>query len=96
MINWDPQAKTALSDVTSKESAEKATGELNKLSEKLDEWKPKLSEMSEDTKLGVKQFFAHVADQLIMMGEKLNQNEWVNEILRPKLRDVIEQLKSLV
>jgi hypothetical protein len=30
------------------------------------------------------------------MGEQLNDNEWVNEILKPKLREVIEQLKSLV
>ena len=89
-------AKSSLRDVTSEESAEKAKAELNKLSEKLDEWKPKLSEMSEDTKVGVKRFFEHVADQLSTMGEELNDNEWVNEILKPKLREVIEQLKSLV
>lgn len=89
-------AKSSLTDVTSEESAEKAKAELNKLSEKLDEWKPKLNEMSEDTKVGVKRFFEHVADQLSTMGEQLNDNEWVNEILKPKLREVIEQLKSLV
>ncbi len=89
-------AKSSLSDVTSEESAEKAKAELNKLSEKLDDWKPKLNEMSEDTKVGVKRFFEHVADQLSTMGEELNDNEWVNEILKPKLREVIEQLKSLV
>ena len=89
-------AKTALSDVKSKEGAERATGELNKWSEKLDQWKPKLSEMSEDTKVGVKRFFDHVAEQLLLLGEKLNQNEWVTEILGPKLQEVIQQLKSLV
>ena len=89
-------AKSSLRNVTSEESAEKAKAELNKLSEKLDEWKPKLSEMSEDTKVGVKRFFEHVAYQLSTMGEELNDNEWVNEILKPKLREVIEQLKSLV
>lgn len=89
-------AKSSLGDVTSEESAQKAKSELSKLSEKLDEWKPKLSEMSEDTKVGVKRFFEHVADQLSTMGEQLNDNEWVNEILKPKLREVIEQLKSLV
>jgi len=89
-------AKASLSEVTSEESAEKAKAELNKLSEKLDDWKPKLSEMSENTKAGAKGFFEHVADQLSKMGEELNDNEWVNEILKPKLREVIEQLKSLV
>ena len=89
-------AKTALSDVKSKAGAERATGELNKWSEKLDQWKPKLSEMSEDTKVGVKRFFDHVAEQLLLLGEKLNQNEWVTEILGPKLQEVIQQLKSLV
>ena len=89
-------AKTSLNNVTSKESAEKAKGELDKLSDQIDKWKPKLSEMSAETKVGVKRFFDHVADQLSMMGEKLNENEWVNEILRPKLREIIEQLKSLV
>lgn len=89
-------AKYSLGDVTSEESAQKAKAELSKLSEKLDEWKPKLSEMSEDTKVGVKRFFEHVADQLSTMGEQLNDNQWVNEILKPKLREVIEQLKSLV
>ncbi len=87
--------KSSLSDVTSKESAEKAKAELNQLSEKLDEWKPKLSEMSEDTKVGVKRFFEHVAEQLAKMGDQLNDNRWVDEILKPKLRELIEQLKSL-
>jgi hypothetical protein len=89
-------AKTSLSDVTSEKSAEKARAELNSLSQKLDEWKPKLSEMSEDTKVGVKLFFEHVADQLSTIGGQLSENEWVNDILRPKLREVIEQLKSLI
>ena len=60
-----------------------------------DEWKPKLSEMSEDTKVGVKRFFEHVAEQLAKMGDQLNDNRWVDEILKPKLRELIEQLKSL-
>ena len=89
-------AKASLSDVASEESAQKAKAELNKISEKLEEWKPKLSEMSEDTKVGIKRFFEYVANQLSSMGDRLNENEWVNEILKPKLRAVIEQLKTLV
>lgn len=89
-------AKSSLSEVTSEESAERAKAELNTLSEKLDEWKPELSEMSEETKVGVKRFFEQVADQLSVMGDQLNDNEWVNEILKPKLRELIEQLKTLV
>jgi hypothetical protein len=30
------------------------------------------------------------------MAEQLNENEWVKTILKPKLQEVIEQLKSLV
>ncbi|MDB4664509.1 hypothetical protein OAF83_03755 [Rubripirellula sp.] len=89
-------AKTSLSDVTSEDSALKAKAELDKLSAKMDEWKPRLSEMSGDAKAGAKRFFDHVADQLSQLGMQLNENEWVNTILKPKLREVIEQLKSLV
>lgn len=89
-------AKSSLSDVTSEDSALKAKAELDKLSVKMDQWKPKLSEMSGDAKAGAKRFFDHVADQLSQLGEQLNENEWVNTILKPKLREVIEQLKSLV
>ena len=89
-------AKTALSEVTSEESAMKAKAELDKLSEKMEEWKPQFSEMSEEAKAGAKRFFDLVAEKLSSMAERLNENEWVNEILRPKLREVIEQLKSLV
>lgn len=88
--------KSSLSDITSDESAENARKELNKLSQKVDDWKPTLSEMSEDTKVSIKPFFEHVADQLSAMGEQLQDNEWVNEILRPKLRELVEQLKSLI
>ena len=70
--------------------------DFGKLSEKMEEWKPQLSEMSEEAKAGAKRFFDHVAEKLSSMAEQLNENEWVNEILRPKLREVIEQLKSLV
>lgn len=89
-------AKDSLSNVTSEESAEKAKAELDKFAKQLDEWKPKLSEMSDDTRMGVKRFFEYVAGRFSAMGEELNENEWVNEILKPKLRAVIEQLRSLV
>ncbi len=89
-------AKTSLSEVTSEESAMKAKAELDKLSEKMEEWKPQLSEMSEEAKAGAKRFFDHVAEKLSSMAEQLNENEWVKTILKPKLQEVIEQLKSLV
>ncbi|MDA7915500.1 hypothetical protein N9Z67_00200 [Rhodopirellula sp.] len=89
-------AKTSLSDVTSEESALKAKSELDNLSAKIEDWKPQLSEMSTEAKVGAKRFFDHVAEQLSSFAEQLKENQWVNEILKPKLQEVIDQLKSLV
>ena len=88
-------AKTSLSEVTNEESAMKAKTELDNWSKKIEEWKPQLSEMSEEVRAGAKRFFDHVAEKLSSMAEQLNDNEWVNTILKPKLRELIEQLQSL-
>jgi len=89
-------AKTAVEDVTSEEAAKKAKAELDQLSVKIEAWKPKLAEMSEDAKVAAKRFFDHVAERLKSFAEQLEENEWVQNTVKPKLDEIVEQLKSLV
>ena len=51
--------------------------------------------MSDEAKDAAKRFFDVVAGKLSRLAEQLNENEWVNTILRPRLQELIEQLKSL-
>jgi hypothetical protein len=89
-------AKAAVSQVTSEEAAQKAKVELDQLSVNIDAWKPQLAEMSADAKVAAKGFFIHVAEQLNVLVQKLEENQWVQEILKPKLEQMVAQLRSLV
>ena len=88
-------AEVSFSEVTSKETAMKARADIDALSDKLEQWRPKLAEMSDEAKDAAKRFFDVVAGKLSRLAEQLNENEWVNTILRPRLQELIEQLKSL-
>ena len=89
-------AKTSVQGVANEEAALKAKAELDQLSEKIETWKPKLAEMSKDAKVAAKRLLDHISQQLESFVQQLENNEWVQNILKPKLKEIAEQLKSLV